>query len=372
MDWGVWRDRAIVGVASLVILGMLASVLGRIVHTLLLLALAVILAYAMEPVLAGLDSFLPRGVAAIGAYLLAIVLLVVLAWLLIHPLVTQANSLAIRIPNYLERADQSLNRLAAGFGITLPAPAQARGSVLNSARGEAQTVILQALGAVTRVANVVVDLVIVLVLGFWFMVDGRRLADAFLRVVPEAQRERVLFLEQTVSAVLGAYIRGQLTMAVIIGLSSGLGCWALGVPYPAVIGLLAFFFELIPMVGPVLASLPAILIALFQPATLFGLPLVVAVLAFFVLMQFAENNIVGPRITGHAVGLHPVGALIALLLGAEVAGIWGALFAVPVAGVASVLATAGLKAWHGEPVVVRRGNMTFRMPRLRRRPAAPG
>ena len=371
IDWALWRDRAIVAVAITAVAGVTASVLARILHTLLLLALAIVLAYAMEPVLAALDRILPRGIAALGSYLVGIAVIGVVAFLLLHPLIAQATTLGKDAPTYFDRAERSLNAFAAHFGVALPSADQARGTLLGQVQGAARTVLLEAVGALTKVANVIVDVVVVLVLGFWFMVDGRRLADAGLRLVPEAYRSRVLFVENTVSAVLGAYIRGQLTMALIIGVSSGLGCWALGVPYPAVIGFLAFFFELLPMVGPILASLPAILIAAFQSSTLLGMPLVLPVIAFFVLMQFSENNILGPRITGHAVGVHPVAALIALLLGAEVAGIWGALFAVPIIGVASVLTTAGLKAWRGEPVVVRRGDMTFRMPRLGRRRPKP-
>jgi predicted PurR-regulated permease PerM len=87
-------------------------------------------------------------------------------------------------------------------------------------------------------------------------------------------------------------------------------------------------------------------------------------------MQLAENNLLAPRISGHAVGLHPAVAVIALLVGAEIAGIWGALFAVPMVAVASVLLSAIWKSAHGQPVVVKRGTMTFKLPRLRR-PAKP-
>ena len=152
-------------------------------------------------------------------------------------------------------------------------------------------------------------------------------------------------------------------MAAIIGLSAGLGSFLLGVHYPLLIGVLAFLFELIPMVGPILGSVPAVLISLFQPW-----PLVLEVVAFFVVMQVIENNVLAPRITGGAVGLHPVAALLAIVVGADVGGVVGALFAVPFAGIASVLVDAAWKGWHGEPVVVERAGMRFRLPR--RRPAA--
>jgi hypothetical protein len=106
----------------------------------------------------------------------------------------------------------------------------------------------------------------------------------------------------------------------------------LGVQYPLVIGLLAFLFEFIPMVGPVLGMIPAIILALFQP-----LPLVVWVIIYFIVLQQIESNVIVPRVSGQAVGLHPLGVLLALLAGVELGGLGGALLAVPLAGVLYVV-----------------------------------
>ncbi len=217
--------------------------------------------------------------------------------------------------------------------------------------------LVSAISVAGTVAGGVVDAGLVLILGFWFMVDGRRIGDMMTRVFPARQRDQVRFVQDTVSQVLGAYIRGQLVMAAIIGLSSGIGSWILGVHYPVVIGILAFFFELIPMVGPILASIPAVAISLTQP-----FPLVLYVIVFFVVMQVIENNVLAPRITGGAVGLHPVIALLAVVIGADLGGVAGALFAVPFAGIASVLIAAAWQGWHGEPVVVERAGMRFKLP----------
>ncbi len=120
-----------------------------------------------------------------------------------------------------------------------------------------------------------------------------------------------------------------------MGSAAGLGCWALGVNYPLVIGVLAFIFELIPLIGPVLGMIPAVVIALFQP-----LPLAVWVVVFFIALQQVESNLIVPRVSGHAVGLHPLGALLALLAGVELGGLGGALIGVPVVGVLWVMTMA--------------------------------
>jgi len=102
--------------------------------------------------------------------------------------------------------------------------------------------------------------------------------------------------------------------------------------------VLAGLFELVPMFGPILSAVPAVLVALFMP-----FPTVVWVVLFFLVIQQVENNVLAPRISGHDVGLHPLGAMFALLAGFQLVGLLGGLFAVPVAGIAWVLVTAAYR-----------------------------
>jgi predicted PurR-regulated permease PerM len=321
-------------------------VLGRIIHIVVVLLLAMVLAYALEPPLAWAERILPRALAAVLIYAIALSVLTAGVLLLSPPLVQQTQALAERLPGYLNQLNSYPPLL--GFDIA------------GTLRGAVQSIAMSALQVVAIIAGGVVDVVLILVVGFWFMVDGKRMRGFATRLFPVEQRDKVSFVQDTVSQVLGAYIRGQLVMAAIIGISAGVGSYLLGVHYPVVIGLLAFVFELIPMVGPILASIPAIAISLFQP-----FPLVLYVVAFFVVMQVFENNVLAPRITGGAVGLHPVAAILAIVVGADLGGVVGALFAVPFAGIASVLIAAIWQGWHGEPVVVDRAGMRFRLPRKR-------
>jgi predicted PurR-regulated permease PerM len=346
LNWGRLRDQLIVAVAAVALLWVASQVIGRVIHIVVVVLLAIILAYALEPTLRLVERVMPRMIAAILIYLVLLGLITAAAFFLGPPAIGQSESLAQRLPGYLDIVSKYLPLQSIDIG----------GELRSLASSALSSVVL----VVTTVAGAVVDTFLVLILGFWFMVDGRRFSSLAIRLSPAAQRDKVRFVQEAVSQVLGAYIRGQLTMAAIIGLSAGIGSALLGVHYALVIGILAFFFELIPMVGPILASLPAILISLFQP-----FPLVLEVIAFFVLMQVFENNVLAPRIAGGAVGLHPAIALLAVVVGADLAGIVGALFAVPVAGVASVLVTAIYKGWRGEPIVIDRAGMRFRLPRRR-------
>ena len=159
-----------------------------------------------------------------------------------------------------------------------------------------------------------------------------------LAIIPSQHRVKTLFLQDNTSRVLGGYLRGQLTLALIIGILAGVGTALLGLPYAVVLGVLAGLFELVPMFGPILSVVPAVLVALFMP-----FPTVVWVVLFFLVIQQVENNVLAPRISGRAVGLHPVGAMFALLAGFQLAGLLGGLFAVPLAGVLWVLLGAAYR-----------------------------
>jgi predicted PurR-regulated permease PerM len=345
-NWATLRDQCLVGLSAIAFLWVASQVLGRVLHIVVVVLLAVVLAYALEPLLVAAQRFLPRAVAAVLIYAIALALIAAAVLIIGPPAIQQSESLAERLPGYLDE----INHL----------PMFSGGDLASSLRAFAQSTLSSAILVAEAIAGGLVDAALVLVLGFWFMVDGKRMTDFAMRLVPAGQRDKATFVRDAVSKVLGAYIRGQLAMAMIIGTSAGVGSWLLGVRYPVLIGILAFLFELIPMAGPILASLPAVIISLTQP-----FPLVLKVIAFFVVMQVLENNVLAPRITGGAVGLHPVVALLAIVIGADLGGVVGALFAVPFAGIASVLIAAVWKGWRGEPVVVERAGMRFRLPRKR-------
>ena len=144
--------------------------------------------------------------------------------------------------------------------------------------------------------------------------------------------------------VLSGYLRGQLLIGLTMGAMAWVGSYLLGVAYPLAIGVLAGVFALIPMFGPWLASLPAITDALIAPHPW---PLVLWTALYFLGIQQVESNVIGPRITGNAVGLHPLAVLLALLVGSQLDGILGAILAVPVTGMLYRLTAATYRSTRG-------------------------
>src|SRR5207248_1224265 len=167
-----------------------------------------------------------------------------------------------------------------------------------------------------------------------------------INIIPKRWMSTVLLFEDALNRVVGNYIRGQLTLAVIIGVLGGVGSAWLGLSsYALIIGVLAFVFETIPMVGPTLASIPAILLSLLLPEPF---PRTFWIIIYFVAVQMIESNILGPRIVGHAVGLHPIASIMALIIGAQLFGAFGALLATPIVAAAWVVIASLFRSARGE------------------------
>src|SRR5919199_457539 len=216
INWSRLRDQCLVALCGIAFVAVAAWVLAHGMKIILLVLLAILPAYALDPLLRRLDRFVPRGVAALLSYLVAILLLAALGYVLLKPLIAQATSLSSQLPAYFDRTASSVNALAGQYGVSLPPADQARNQLGSSAQGAIKEILFQVIGLATSFANAVVDVVLVLFFAFWFMVDGGRMRKAFNRLFPRHYQERVLFVEDTVSQVLGGYIRAQLTMAAII------------------------------------------------------------------------------------------------------------------------------------------------------------
>jgi predicted PurR-regulated permease PerM len=350
--------------AGLALLWVLWQVISPLLHTLLLFALGAVLAFALAgPVdrLAGRIG--NRAVAMAIVYVLAAAILIGGLALLAGPFAGQASALVSDLPRYateLQTRVPELQGFLAGYGIQTDVDQVKAGASSLIQQGGSE-VLGRLLGTLAEVGGLLLDAVLVLVISVYLVADGTRLRQRSLAIMPAAYRERALFFQDNVARVLGGYLRGQLTLAAIVGLLTGVGMSMLGLPYGIVLGVLAGLFELVPMFGPILSAVPAIIVALFLP-----FPTVIWVVLFFLAVQQIENNLLAPRISGHAVGLHPLGAMFALLAGFQLAGILGGLFAVPIAGVLWVLLGAAYRNAVVEPPPPPR----WVLPRWRR-PAAP-
>jgi predicted PurR-regulated permease PerM len=318
-------------------LWLVGLVLAPASHVLVLVVLAAVLAFVLAPVVRRLGRRGGRrGPAVAAALLLFLALLLAVLLLLLGPLVQQLAGLAGQLPaiaQVIQGVIREGERLLSGQGLSPEWVQQQEQQLVERINQVSAQVLSGALGVATGLLGSVFDMLIVLTFAGYLLADGPRFRDNVARLTPERWRPGAFFAHEAITTSLGGYIVSQLTVGLFVGTMAGLGCWALGVPYPLVVALLAGLFELIPVVGPYLSAVPALLVAL--PL---GLPTLLWVLVLFVLIQQVALNVIGPRITGHAVGLHPFVALVVTLAGANYGGLIGAVAAVPVAATAYVLA----------------------------------
>lgn len=314
------------------------SVVQRFLHILILLIASFLVAYILDPLVARLQrGGIPRALSILLMYLALFGVIAAVVVLLLGPLTTQLRGAIALLPSIVGDKAGGPTKLDVFFhshGINLTV-ASLRNQLGSSISSTGTALLANTLSIIQGVVQVVTDLLLVLAITFYLLLDGQAIHNRSVRLLPVRFRDRWFFFEAALNKVLGGYIRGQLLVALTVGVAAGAGCAALGVHYFLVIGLLAFLFELIPMIGPVLGMVPAVIIALFQSVSL-----TVWVVVFFIVLQQIESNVIVPRVSGHAVGLHPLAALLALLVGLEVGGIGGALLSVPLAGVLWVMLIA--------------------------------
>ncbi len=336
-----WARRRDIPIAILAWIALVFVVLwgaGHIVRTILLLIIAALLAYALAPGVKILQRVMPRFLAILIMYLLVFGAISFLLYLIITTAIAQVGSLATNIQKLLTPStagqlspvEQTLNSL----GISSEQIASFRTQITSRLEGVAGS----AVPFLTGFFNTTLDVVLVAVLSIYLLIDGSRVSTWLRHNTP--QPARTAFVLDTVQRIVGGYIRGQFLLAVLIGVLVGGGMFVFHVPYAVLLGVLAFILEFIPVLGTLISGAICVLIALTQ-----GWVIALLVLIYFVVMHVIEGDVVGPRIVGKAVGLHPVVSLAALVAGSELFGIWGALFASPVAGVLQALIIAIWTSW---------------------------
>ncbi|HEV3231089.1 MAG TPA: AI-2E family transporter [Candidatus Dormibacteraeota bacterium] len=335
---------------------------SRIFNIAVLFVFGAIIALLLNPLVDSIEALPPfrgrRGLSALALGLLLIAALAAVVALIVPELVSQASAFGNQLPDLLQRAQDAVNgtqgaidRTGLGLHLTIP---KGLDSLTGSVVGSAVQVIS---GAVAAVINVL----LVTVISIYLMIEGKQLVVATRKLFPAEREQFFDFMVVATGSTIAAYVRGQLVMALVMGVYTGVAMSLLGVHYAVVLGVAAFFLEFLPLIGAPVAMALAVLVALFQGP-------VVAVLAAAAGLggHAIEAYIIGPRVTGHATRLHPLAAMAALLIGAEVGGVLGALFAVPLAGIVNVFLGALYRGRRGEEafVIPDGGDVHDQLPRL--------
>ena len=320
---------------SLLVVLTVAYVLLQIQFVLVLLLMSLVFATVIQKPVEQLEKArLPRPLAILLVYVAIIAAVAVLVTGLAPVIREQSQLFRVQAPvslgNLRDTWTASSNALLNGLGQQLLGRAIA---FINSPASQNVTVPQgAALGILTGIGGGVVGLLTVLVISFYYLMERQWIRRLALSSSPPATRVRVIKIWDEVEQKVGDWLRGQLTLCLVIGVTATIGYGIMGISFWPLLGLWAGVTEIIPILGPWLGGVPAVVIALTQS---WEKALLVA--GFVVLLQLLENTILVPRIMRGAVGLTPLTVFIAILAGTEFAGIPGALLAIPVAAVIQVL-----------------------------------
>lgn len=358
-----WKSatKYIVGV-GLAILGLYILYISRSVIS--LLVIAALIAFLVRPLINLLHQRLriPRRISVLLTYLIVSIILLLAPLIIVPPIVDAVNYLLsldyqLLIDDLLSWLESNLIVLReSGFQIlsfkfelqntinpildvlqnaspafTLDPPSI---EVILSSLGSAFAVSYGvAVGVVGSVFSGIVAFMFMILAAVYLSLDAQQFYDNFLNIVPDSQKDEINRIVIRLRYIWDAFFRGQITLMIFIGFVVWLGLTLLGLPGAFALGVIAGVLEIVPNLGPFLAAIPAVIVALLQGSTIFEVNhfwFALIIIGFYILVQMFENYLIVPKVLGEAVELHPLVVISGVLIGAAVWGILGALLATPI------------------------------------------
>jgi len=302
---------------------------------LLMFATAIVIASAIRPLVNLFSKYkIPRALSSLLIYLCIFVIFALVFRLILPPLILQAKQFLYQLPDYMKRINidisywQSLDNLERNF---IP--------ILNNISSKLGKSAGSMFSAIADIFGGVFSAFIILIISFYLCVDKNGFKGIFLYFTPFDKRDYVSSLIDRVEKRVGKWLRAQILLGAIIGILTYIGLIILKINYPLILALLAGILEIVPYIGPVISAVPAVILG-FSQSLILGFWVIV----FYIMVQQIEAHIIVPLVMKKAIGLNPIATILALLIGAKLAGILGMILAVPIAAtIAEILSSSYLK-----------------------------
>lgn len=295
------------------------------------IVLLLLTAYIFMTGFAQLADFLrARGlnkiVSAIMAYLLLIIVIFVVVFLVVPPVIAQLRDFVVNTPDYLVKLNSTYSKYS------LPIISNQDLSKLLASRLD--SFLSNFVSIIVNTLNFFLNFLTVAVISFYLLLERDKFKDNLFRLFPRLPKDRVTRLANRVESQLGSWLKGQLLLMVIVGVATYIGLVLLKVDYALPLAIIAGILEAVPIIGPILSSIPAVIITFtVSPVAALGVGLL------YILIQQLENNVLVPQIMKQAVAINPILTILAILVGAELFGIVGVVLSVPIAAVIQVVLT---------------------------------
>jgi predicted PurR-regulated permease PerM len=289
---------------------------------------AVVVAAATAPAARAMERYrIPRGATVLAIYLVGALLVVGVVALMTPVIAAEVELARDALPRYNHDAQALIERLAPGQAERVSVE-----RVTDELFGQIGRFLGRAADLALTTGSLLLQLIIVLVMAYFMVVEADFAERVVLRFAPVEQRTRVLRVARAIGTKLGQWARAQALLAAFFGITFGVGLRLLGVHYAGTLGLVGAALEVIPYLGGAVTLILALVVAGAQSPWL----MLWTVVLYTVIVQ-VEAHVIAPPLIGRVVGLHPLVVVVALFLGAEVLGVVGALLAVPLAVIAQAL-----------------------------------
>jgi predicted PurR-regulated permease PerM len=344
--WVHFRPKTVLVVIGILVAAFITlKILWLSRHILSWIAIALFFALALNPAVDRLERRLGRRGAAAGVvFLSTLVAIGLIGWLFIPTLVDQVNNFAHKVPDYIDDVTKGRGRL--GFLETkYHLVDKARKALHEGGASKLFGLSGTALALARGIVNAVLAIVTISFMTFFMLLEGPSWVDRFFSLLSPSSRKRWQAVAHDIYRTVGGYVTGNLLISLIAGTLTAIVLTIMGVPYAIALGLIVGILDLIPLAG---ATIAAIIVG--AVAFLHSIPAGIVVVAFFIVYQQVENHVLQPIVYGRTVQLSPLVVLISVLIGAELAGVLGALGAIPVAGALQVILVDWLRHRKAQPV----------------------
>ena len=339
---------------TLAILILLVLFLVRIGSVFGIFAFSFVIAFLLFPTVEWLaDRRVPRVWAILIVFIVIGGILVGLGAAIVPAVIAQSNALLEQLPQISERWQEDITRGLERFQVWLESQGVQQEDIQEYLSGVIPTIQEWGINFGQRIASGIqnavggiVTLFTVPIIVFYLLLDAPRIRDSLIGLAPRRTGNEIQNILNRLAAMLNHYLRGQLKLSFLMFLITTVFLYIFGVRHALLLGVLAGITEVIPIVGPIIALVPALLVSYFIPSNfgILSLPLfdygwarALAIFAFYMALQYVEGNILVPRIMGKDLNLHPLTVMFALLVGGYLAGIFGMLLSLPIAASLKVI-----------------------------------
>lgn len=283
---------------------------------------------AVNPTVKMLQKYMSRGIAVAFFYVLLLLVAVLLSYLFVPVFIRQVNQLSEIFPNFIASLRPLADSLEGEKYTNLI------DSAIENFSGQVQNVGGNFFATIMGFFGGIATLITGFVLSFYLLLEEKNAREFFHQILPADRYQAVYSTLYKISVQLGAWVRGQLTIMLVVAVLNAITYAIIGIPSPLALGIWSGLAEAIPYIGPVLGVLPGIFLALSEESIL---KLVLVVVLNFFLIQQVQNFYITPKVMGKVVGLSPVLIILAIMVGISLFGVIGAVIALPVAAIISVV-----------------------------------